>query len=74
MLKKVITGSVATLLAVTALFPTPAFAASCSPSKQLASKNIAQLHAEVVNAATGETLFSNAADEAARTASVPAPA
>lgn len=70
MLKKVITGSVAALIAVTALFPTPAFAASCTPSKQLASKNIKELHAEVVNATTGQTLFSVAQDEPTRTASV----
>ena len=62
--------AVAFLVSLGAIFPTPAHATSCTPAKQLASKNIAQLHAEVVNAATGETLFSNAADEAARTASV----
>jgi D-alanyl-D-alanine carboxypeptidase/D-alanyl-D-alanine-endopeptidase (penicillin-binding protein 4) len=61
--------AVAALVAA-ALFPTPAYAASCTPEKQLASKNIKQLHAEVVNAATGEQLFSQAESEPERTASV----
>lgn len=70
MLKKILTGSIAAALAVTALFPTPAFATSCTAAKQLSSKNIKVLHAEVVNANTGETLFSVAKDVPARTASV----
>ncbi|QKJ25705.1 D-alanyl-D-alanine carboxypeptidase/D-alanyl-D-alanine-endopeptidase [Aquiluna borgnonia] len=60
----------AAALALAATFPTPAHAASCTPAKQLASSNIKQLHAEVVNAQTGQTLFSVAEQEAQRTASV----
>ena len=58
------------LMVLVALFPTPAHATSCTPAKQLASKNIKQLHAEVVNAATGETLFAVNEDQAERSASV----
>ena len=56
-------------LAITALFPTPAHA-SCTLDKQLTSKNIAQLHVEVLDAATGKTLFSKGEQDPARTASV----
>jgi D-alanyl-D-alanine carboxypeptidase/D-alanyl-D-alanine-endopeptidase (penicillin-binding protein 4) len=56
-------------LAITALFPTPAHA-SCTLDKQLTSKNIKQLHVEVLNATTGETLFSKDEQQPARTASV----
>ena len=56
-------------LAITALFPTPAHA-SCTLDKQLTSKNIAQLHVEVLDAATGKTLFSKGEQAPARTASV----
>ena len=54
---------------MTALFPTPA-QASCTLDKQLSSKNIRQLHVEVLNAASGETLFAKSEDTPARTASV----
>jgi D-alanyl-D-alanine carboxypeptidase/D-alanyl-D-alanine-endopeptidase (penicillin-binding protein 4) len=56
-------------LAITALFPTPAHA-SCTVDKQLTSKNIKQLHVEVLNATSGETLFSKDEQQPARTASV----
>lgn len=56
-------------LAITAMFPTPAHA-SCTLDKQLSSKNIKQLHVEVLNAATGATLFSKDEQQPARTASV----
>ncbi len=56
-------------LAITALFPTPAHA-SCTLDKQLTSKNIEQLHVEVLDAATGKTLFSKDEQQPARTASV----
>lgn len=59
----------AVALAITALFPTPAHA-SCTLDKQLTSKNIAQLHVEVLDAATGKTLFSKGEQDPARTASV----
>jgi D-alanyl-D-alanine carboxypeptidase/D-alanyl-D-alanine-endopeptidase (penicillin-binding protein 4) len=57
-------------LSVTALFPTPAFAASCSPAKQLASKNIKELHFEVLNAETGQQLLGINEAKPERTASV----
>jgi D-alanyl-D-alanine carboxypeptidase/D-alanyl-D-alanine-endopeptidase (penicillin-binding protein 4) len=60
---------IAVALAITALFPTPAHA-SCSVAKQVTSKNIKQLHVEVLNAVSGETLFSKAEQQPARTASV----
>jgi D-alanyl-D-alanine carboxypeptidase/D-alanyl-D-alanine-endopeptidase (penicillin-binding protein 4) len=60
----------ATSLIVAAAFPSPAFATSCTPSKQLASSNIAQLHAEVIDATTGKTLFAKNQDSAERSASV----
>ena len=56
-------------LAITALFPTPAHA-SCTVDKQLSSKNIKQLHVEVRNASSGETLFAKSEEQPARTASV----
>jgi D-alanyl-D-alanine carboxypeptidase/D-alanyl-D-alanine-endopeptidase (penicillin-binding protein 4) len=59
----------AVALAITALFPTPAHA-SCTVDKQLTSKNIKQLHVEVLDAASGETLFSKDEQQPARTASV----
>ncbi len=59
----------AVALAITALFPTPAHA-SCTLDKQLSSKNIKQLHVEVLDAASGETLFAKSEDTPARTASV----
>jgi D-alanyl-D-alanine carboxypeptidase/D-alanyl-D-alanine-endopeptidase (penicillin-binding protein 4) len=59
----------AVALAITALFPTPAHA-SCTVDKQLASKNIKQLHVEVLDATSGETLFSKDEQQPARTASV----
>ena len=70
MLKKVLTTAISTALAIGAAIPAPAYAASCTPSKQLASKSIKDIHVEVVNANTGETLFSVAEDVPARTASV----
>ena len=57
-------------LAVTGMFPTAAHATSCTPTKQLASSNIAQLHVEVLEAATGKTLFAKNEDSAERSASV----
>ena len=57
-------------LAVTAVFPSAAHATSCTPSKQLASSNIAQLHVEVLEAATGKTLFAKNENSAERSASV----
>jgi D-alanyl-D-alanine carboxypeptidase/D-alanyl-D-alanine-endopeptidase (penicillin-binding protein 4) len=59
----------AVALTITALFPTPAHA-SCTVDKQLTSKNIKQLHVEVLDAASGETLFSKDEQQPARTASV----
>ncbi len=70
MLKKVLTTAITAALAIGAVFPAPAFAASCTPSKQLSSKNIKDIHVEVVNGNTGETLFSVAEEVPARTASV----
>jgi len=60
--------AVLSLILVTA-FPTAAHA-SCKPSKQLASKNIVQLHAQVVHAGTGQALFSYRESAAERSASV----
>jgi D-alanyl-D-alanine carboxypeptidase/D-alanyl-D-alanine-endopeptidase (penicillin-binding protein 4) len=59
----------AVALAITALFPTPAHA-SCTVEKQLTSKNIKQLHVEVLDATSGQTLFSKDEQQPARTASV----
>jgi D-alanyl-D-alanine carboxypeptidase/D-alanyl-D-alanine-endopeptidase (penicillin-binding protein 4) len=59
----------AVALAITALFPTPAHA-SCTVDKQLTSKNIKQLHVEVLDATSGQTLFSKDEQQPARTASV----
>jgi D-alanyl-D-alanine carboxypeptidase/D-alanyl-D-alanine-endopeptidase (penicillin-binding protein 4) len=59
----------AVALAITALFPTPAHA-SCTVDKQLTSKNIRQLHVEVLDASSGKTLFSKSEQQPARTASV----
>ena len=55
---------------IVALFPTPAHATGCTPEKQLASSNIKQLHVEVINASSGQTLFSKNEQQPARTASV----
>lgn len=55
---------------VAALFPAPAYAQGCTPERQLSSRNIVQLHAEVRNAATGEVLFAMNETEAERSASV----
>ena len=57
-------------LLIVALFPTPAHAVGCTPEKQLASSNIKQLHVEVINASSGQTLFSKNEQQPARTASV----
>jgi D-alanyl-D-alanine carboxypeptidase/D-alanyl-D-alanine-endopeptidase (penicillin-binding protein 4) len=70
MFKKIFTAAVASALIATLSLPMPAMAASCTPAKQLASKSIKELHAEVVNAETGQTLFSQAEDTPVRTASV----
>lgn len=52
------------------IFPSPAHATGCTPQRQVTATHINQLHAEVLNAATGEQLFSYAEDQAQRTASV----
>lgn len=70
MLKRSSGFAVALAILVATLFPTPAYAQGCTPERQLSSKNIVQLHAEVRNAETGEVLFESKADEAERTASV----
>uniref|UniRef100_UPI004047A441 D-alanyl-D-alanine carboxypeptidase n=1 Tax=Aquiluna sp. TaxID=2053504 RepID=UPI004047A441 len=70
MLKRSSGFAVALAILVATLFPTPAHAQGCTPERQLSSRNIVQLHAEVRNAATGEVLFETRADEAQRTASV----
>ena len=58
------------VLLVATVFPTAAHATSCQPTKQLASSHIAQLHVEVLNAATGQTLFAKNETAAERSASV----
>lgn len=58
------------MLLVSTAFPSVAHASSCTPKKELASKHLKQLHVEVVNAATGQTLFSVKENEAQRSASV----
>ena len=57
-------------LLVATVFPTAAHATSCQPTKQLASSHIAQLHVEVLNASTGQTLFAKNETSAERSASV----
>lgn len=57
-------------LLVATTFPTAAHATSCQPTKQLASSHIAQLHVEVLNAATGQTLFARNESASERSASV----
>lgn len=57
-------------LLVATTFPTTAHATSCQPTKQLASSHIAQLHVEVLNAATGQTLFARNESASERSASV----
>ena len=70
-MKKRLLGFVVALgLGLTGLFPTPAFAASCTAQKQLASKNIAELHFEVLNAETGQQLLGINQATPERTASV----
>ncbi|MFZ9744930.1 MAG: D-alanyl-D-alanine carboxypeptidase, partial [Aquiluna sp.] len=58
------------LLVIGAAFPTAAHATNCQPTKQLASPNIAQLHVEVLNANTGQTLLAINENQAERSASV----
>ena len=70
MLKKSSGFAVVLAILVATLFPSPAYAQGCTPERQLSSRNIVQLHAEVRNAATGEVLFETRAEEAQRTASV----
>lgn len=60
----------ALLMVTVAAFPSPAHATSCTPAKQLSSKNISQLHVEVVEANTGKTLFAKNETAAERSASV----
>ena len=43
---------------------------ACTVSKELSSKSLLEVHAQVVNASTGAVLFSKAADTPIRTASV----
>ena len=62
--------AVVAMLLVATAFPTAAHATSCTPKKELASKHLKQLHVEVVNASTGQTLFSVRENEAQRSASV----
>jgi serine-type D-Ala-D-Ala carboxypeptidase/endopeptidase (penicillin-binding protein 4) len=70
MMRKTAAVFTAIAIAAVALFPTPAYAAGCTPDRQLSSKNILQLHAEVRNATTGEVLFAKNQTQAERTASV----
>lgn len=70
MSKKSAAVAIAIAILAATLFPTPAYAAGCTPDKQLGSRNILQLHAEVRNAVTGQVLFTNNEDQAERTASV----
>lgn len=56
--------------ALAALFPTPAHATPCTPDRQLSSRNIVSLHAEVRRADTGEVLFAQNETQAVRSASV----
>jgi D-alanyl-D-alanine carboxypeptidase/D-alanyl-D-alanine-endopeptidase (penicillin-binding protein 4) len=58
------------LLVVGAAFPTAAHATACQPTKQLASSSIAQLHVEVLNANSGQTLLAINENQAERSASV----
>jgi D-alanyl-D-alanine carboxypeptidase/D-alanyl-D-alanine-endopeptidase (penicillin-binding protein 4) len=70
-MKKRLLGFVVALgLGLTAFFPAPAFAAACSTQKQLASKNIAALHLEVLNSETGEQMLAINETAAERAASV----
>lgn len=70
-MKKRILGFVVVFaLGLTALFPTPAFASSCTAAKQLASKNIRDLHMEVLNAETGQQLLGINESVSERNASV----
>jgi D-alanyl-D-alanine carboxypeptidase/D-alanyl-D-alanine-endopeptidase (penicillin-binding protein 4) len=57
-------------LVIATAFPSAAHATSCTPSKQLASSNIAQLHVEVLDATTGKTLFAKNENSPERSASV----
>lgn len=70
MLIRVRAATIAILMVLVTLFPSPAHAASCTAKKQLSSSNIVQLHAEVLNAVTGETLFAVNEDQPERSASV----
>ncbi|MFM2022936.1 MAG: D-alanyl-D-alanine carboxypeptidase/D-alanyl-D-alanine-endopeptidase [Actinomycetota bacterium] len=65
---KAVTAAFALLAATT--IPTGAHANACQPTKQLASTNIAQLHVEVLEAATGKTLFARNELSPQRSASV----
>lgn len=70
MFKKSAAVTIAIAILAATLFPTPAYAAGCTPDKQLGSRNILQLHAEVRNAVTGQVLFTNNQSQPERTASV----
>ena len=70
MLKRSTGFAVALAILVATLFPTPAHAQACTAQRQLSSNDIVQLHAEVRNVENGEVLFSSAADQAERSASV----
>jgi serine-type D-Ala-D-Ala carboxypeptidase/endopeptidase (penicillin-binding protein 4) len=70
MFKKSFASALVLAVSAAALFPTPAHAQGCTPERQLSSKNIVQLHAEVRKADTGEVLFAMNETEAERSASV----
>lgn len=70
MFKKSAAVTIAIAILAATLFPTPAYAAGCTPDKQLGSRNILQLHADVRNAVTGQVLFTNNQSQPERTASV----
>lgn len=70
MKKQLLASSLTFLVALGTIFPSPAHATSCTPSRQISSSNIGQLHAEVVNASNGQELFSFGAQDPQRTASV----
>lgn len=57
-------------LLIASVLPSAAHATSCTPSKQLSSINISQLHVEVLEATTGKTLFAKNENSAERSASV----
>lgn len=70
MSKRLISTLAAVAALVGAIFPSPAYATSCTANRQLNSEHIEQLHVDVRNAATGEQLMAINQDESVRTASV----